>query len=202
MAEAVAGPRRRTGEGLDFVCCTHFHADHVGWNTRLSDGRWVPTFANARTLAGRAEFDHWQALVAATREEPSSRLDAFRDSVLPVHEAGLMELVDDGFEVTRGLTLRRSPGHTPGHMSIEAASEGRRGVFCGDAIHSPVQMALPHISTAFCTDKAEAARTRRDILEDLADSDDLLVPTHFRGSGICHVHSAHGAFRPEFLAVP
>ncbi len=184
---------------VDFVCCTHFHADHVGWNTQMVDGRWVPTFRNARTLASRVEFEHWNALAMAAGDDESPNLDVYRDSVLPVHEAGLLELVDDGFEVTRGLTLRHSPGHTPGHMSVDAASAGRRGVICGDAIHSPLQMVLPDVCSAFCTDEAQAVRTRRRILEDLADSDDILVPAHFRGSGMCRVHSTAEAFRPEFL---
>ncbi len=186
-------------QDVDFVCCTHFHADHVGWNTQMVDGRWVPTFRNARTLASRVEFEHWNGLAAAAGDDDSPNLDVYRDSVLPVHEAGLLELVDDGFEVTRGLTLQHSPGHTPGHMSVDAASAGRRGVLCGDAIHSPLQMVLPDVCSAFCSDEAQAVRTRLGILEDLADSEDILVPAHFRGSGMCRVHSTAEAFRPEFL---
>ncbi len=186
-------------DDIDFVCCTHFHADHVGWNTQLRDGRWVPTFTRARTLAGRAEFEHWQAAVAAADDERDPRHAPFKDSVLPVHEAGLLDLVEDGYEVTQGLTLRRSPGHTPGHMSINAVRGEKRAILCGDVIHSPIQMLLPDLSTAFCTDKAQATITRRRLLEELANGDDILVPTHFRGTGICRVKSSDGSFRPEFI---
>lgn len=186
-------------EDVDVVCCSHFHADHVGWNTRLDNGRWVPTFANARTLAARSEFEFWQAKVTEADDSPDPRLDPFRDSVLPVHEAGLLDLVDDGYEVARGLTLLRSPGHTPGHMSVEATRDGGRAVFCGDAIHSPIQMVLPDLSTRFCTDGVQAAKTRRRMLEDLAGTDSLLVPIHFRGSGACRVQHSKDAFTPDFL---
>ena len=185
-------------DDVDFVCCSHFHADHVGWNTQLLDGRWVPTFPKARTLAARTEFDHWQA--RADQGEDDFRIKPFKDSVLPVHEAGLLDLVDDGYEVTSGLTLRRSPGHTPGHMSVEATRDGARAVFCGDVIHSPIQMLLPGLSSAFCADAAQAAQTRRRLLEDLEDTQALLVPIHFRGSGVCRVKASAGAFRPDFLA--
>jgi glyoxylase-like metal-dependent hydrolase (beta-lactamase superfamily II) len=47
-------------EDIDYVLCTHLHADHVGWNTRLLGGRWVPTFPKARYLFARQEWEHWR----------------------------------------------------------------------------------------------------------------------------------------------
>ena len=129
-------------ESVDIVLCTHLHVDHVGWNTRLRDGRWVPTFPNARYLAGRREFEYWQQ----QHREPGGdavQLPAFRDSVLPILEAGQLELVDDGYELGRGLTLLSLPGHTSGQLGIRA--EGAvPTIFCGDAIHSPCRCSTPH----------------------------------------------------------
>ena len=48
-----------TFEQIDYVFCTHLHVDHVGWNTRLIDGLWVPTFPNARYVFDKTEFETW-----------------------------------------------------------------------------------------------------------------------------------------------
>ena len=64
-------------EDVQAVLCTHLHVDHVGWNTMWVDGRWVPTFPNARYLIGRAEFAHWT-------QEPGRDTEALlADSVQP-----------------------------------------------------------------------------------------------------------------------
>ncbi len=64
---------------IDLVLCTHLHVDHVGWNTRLVDGRWVPTFTNARYLFGKTEYEHW----AAHQHDPAHPPVSFIDSVKP-----------------------------------------------------------------------------------------------------------------------
>ena len=180
-------------ESVDIVFCTHLHVDHVGWNTRLRDGRWVPTFPNARYLAGRREFDYWQQ----QDREPgvAVHLPGFRDSVLPILEAGQLELVDDGYELGRGLTLLPLPGHTPGQLGVRA--EGAvPAIFCGDAIHSPLQVLNPALSTAGCVDPVEARRVRRTLLENAVDGGWLVVPAHFRGTRCMRVESTASGFRP------
>ena len=122
---AAAGVRP---EEVDVVMCTHLHADHAGWNTRLENGAWVPTFPNARYVMGRAELDHWTAEEARAPGEANHGL--FADSVKPVVEAGLAEPVEEGFELTAGLTLRALPGHTPGQMGLELAHPGGTAIFC------------------------------------------------------------------------
>jgi hypothetical protein len=105
-------------EAVDYVMCTHMHADHVGWNTKLADGRWVPTFPKARYLFARVEYEHWQK-----NSDPSPlRRAAFADSVLPIVEAGRADMIEDGHEVDRALTVQLAPGHTPGN-----AASRRRG---------------------------------------------------------------------------
>ena len=182
-------------EQVDTVFCTHLHVDHVGWNTQLLDGRWVPTFPNARYLFGRAEFAHWEARANAPDASPVNH-GSFVDSVLPVVEAGLVEFVDDGYEVADGITLGMLAGHTPGQMGLFT----RDAVFCGDAIHSPAQIARPEWSSGFCADPDLAMRTRTGILEHAVEHGRVVVPAHFRGAGAVRVTRRGGAFHPSFGA--
>jgi glyoxylase-like metal-dependent hydrolase (beta-lactamase superfamily II) len=183
-------------ESVDVVFCTHLHIDHVGWNTRLHDGRWVPTFPNARYLTGRSEFEYWQQ----QDQEPSSdavQLPGFEDSVLPIFEAGLLDLVDDGYELAEGLTLLPLPGHTPGQLGVRADGSAP-AVFCGDAIHTPVQVLNPDLSTNGSVDMLEASRVRRALLENAVEHDLLIVPAHFRGPRCMRVERTRRGFVPHF----
>lgn len=107
----------------------------------------------------------------------------FNESVLPVVEAGLVEYVDDGFEIDRGLLVRAERGHPEGHLVVHAKSNGSSGIFCGDVIHHPLQLRYPHINSRFCRDPEQAAVTRRAVLSACAEHDRLLMPAHFPGSG-------------------
>src|SRR4026208_394445 len=75
---------------IDFVMCTHLHVDHVGWNTRLENGRWVPTFKNAKYVWSQEDFDFYKQLDSDPQKGPANG-GSFRDSVLPVVEAGKVE---------------------------------------------------------------------------------------------------------------
>lgn len=179
---------------VDVVFCTHLHSDHVGWNTRRVDGRWVPTFKNARYLVGRREMQHWETLAA----QGTNRLYAFEDSVLPVVHAGQVDLVDDGHEPAPGMTLAPFPGHTPGQMGLHVHSAGERAVFCGDAIHSPIQVLHPELSAGLDTDRNQARGTRLGILQRAASDGSWLVPAHFRGTHRAKIRTAGDAFFPDF----
>ena len=165
-------------EDVDVVMCTHLHADHVGWNTRLENGRWVPTFPNARYLMGREEMAWFQAHVARPDTLPLE-VNTYNDSVLPVVEAGRVELVAGDAEIVRGLRLRPTPGHTPGHLGVELESGGERALFCGDALHFPLQIPLWHWPTLVDKDPAQGAATRGDIVRRCAETGALLLPAHF-----------------------
>lgn len=169
-------------EDIDIVLCTHLHADHVGWNTRLIDGQWVPTFPNARYIMGQHEYDHWHRLHAANPPTPINR-GSFADSVLPVVERGQAMMVPSDFrvdvELGDGVWLEASPGHSPGHMCVHVCGGGKHALLCGDAIHHPLQMAHPELSIAADFDRAQAIRTRRDILERYADTATVLLTAHF-----------------------
>ena len=184
-------------EEVDVVLCTHLHADHVGWNTRLLDGRWVPTFPRARYLVGRRELDYWRSRAAA---EPGVSHGAFADSVQPLLDAGLVDAVADGHELAPGLVLKPLPGHTVGQMGLWLERAGARAIFCGDAIHSPVQVLRPDWSSAFCTDAEEAADTRRTLLECAAEDGTVLVPAHFRNCGCTRIARDGEGYRPIYGA--
>ncbi|MGA9868600.1 MAG: MBL fold metallo-hydrolase [Acetobacteraceae bacterium] len=194
----VAGVKR---EQVDTVFCTHLHVDHVGWNTRLADGRWVPTFPNARHLFGRRELADWMAQRAGGTI-PALHRASLEDSVIPIVEAGLVDLVDDAAELAPGLVLTPLPGHTPGQMGLRIDRRDSRAIFCGDAIHSPAQVFQPDVSTAVCVDRPAAATTRRAILEEAAEKGRMVVPAHFRGRRCCQIRRHGGGFEPIFIDAP
>jgi glyoxylase-like metal-dependent hydrolase (beta-lactamase superfamily II) len=183
-------------ESVDLVLCTHLHVDHVGWNTRLFDGRWVPTFPKARYLIGRRELSCWPD----QRRRPGGgalHLGAFEDSVLPILEVEQVELVDDGYELGPGLSLVPLPGHTPGQMGLRL--DGRaRAFFCGDALHSPLQVLDPGLSTALCVDQEQGRRVHRGLLEEAAEEGRAVVPAHCRSTRYMHIRRTATSFTPSF----
>ena len=163
-------------EEIDTVLCTHLHFDHVGWNTRLVDGKWVPTFPNARYLFGRSEYDHWMMLKETNGYHD---LNHMYDSIQPVVDAGLVDLIDHEHKVCPELSLIPTPGHTPGHVSIVIESKGERAVITGDMMHHPIQLAMPADEGRFDMIKDVAAKTRVDFVNSVADTDTYVIGSHF-----------------------
>lgn len=160
-------------ESIDLVLCTHLHVDHVGWNTRLENGRWVPTFPRALHLFARREWEHW----AAEDHEDTRRIMA--DSVTPVLDAGLAQLVEMDHRVSDELWLEPTPGHTPGHVSVRLRSGDAEAVITGDLMHHPVQIAEPQWGSHFDSDAEQARQTRRAFCERYADTPVAVLGTHF-----------------------
>ena len=158
---------------IDFVMCTHLHADHVGWNTRLQDGRWVPTFPKARYVFAKTEFDYWAERNAKAPVAP------FVDSVLPIVEARRDEVVSDDYQIGDHVRILPTPGHTPGHVAFTFGRGKDDAVFSGDLMHSPIQTLYPELSAKFDIDQAQAAATRRGFLERYCDTDTLCCTAHF-----------------------
>jgi len=163
-------------EAVDIVLCTHLHVDHVGWNTMLVDGAWVPTFPNARYLIGRAEFDYWRAEDEG-REDLSK--SPFHDSVRPVFEAGLVDLVETDHRVCDEITLEPTLGHTPGHVSVRIRSKGEEALITGDFLHHPCQLARPEWGSSADFDAAASKATRERMFGALAGQSVLMIGTHF-----------------------
>jgi glyoxylase-like metal-dependent hydrolase (beta-lactamase superfamily II) len=168
--EAAGYPR----ESIDTVLCTHLHVDHVGWNTMLVDGAWVPTFPNARYLLAEKEFEYWNGADADALND-----GIMDDSVRPVVDAGLVDLVDWEHEVCPEVRLEPTPGHTPGHVSVHVRSEGGEALITGDFMHHPCQMTRTDWCSSADFDAAAGQATREAVLGRYAGTDVLVIGTHF-----------------------
>ena len=173
---------------IDTVLCTHLHVDHVGWNTMLVDGKWIPTFPRARYLMAETEFNYW------IDQESTDYGDVIGDSVKPVFEAGLVDLVDLNHRVCDEVYLAPTLGHTPGHVSVFIESEGVRALITGDCIHHPCQIAELEWSSSADYDATMAIATRRKLLEDYSDEDILIIGTHFATPTAGHFRSKDGQY--------
>ena len=164
-------------DSIDTVLCTHLHVDHVGWNTRLADGKWVPTFANARYVFGKTEYEHWR-----DHSDGPDKAAVFNDSVQPIAEAGKADLVASDARLSDEITLIPTPGHSPGHISILIRSDGEEGLLSGDVAHHPCQMAHLDWSSTADFDPVQSAVTRRQLFGRFADTPTLVIGGHF-GAG-------------------
>ena len=179
-------------EDVSAVVCTHMHVDHVGWNTMLVDGKWVPTFANARYLLGETEWEHW-----SSHDGEGDHTAILADSVRPLFEAGLVDLVGMDHVLTPEVRLVPTPGHTPGHVSVLIESQGKRAYITGDMMHHPCQIAHPEWSSGFDTDQTWSARTRQAFVADAAASDALIIGTHFPAPTAGHIVLDGESYRLE-----
>ena len=161
-----------TRGSVDLVLCTHLHVDHVGWNTMREGDRWVPTFPNARYLFARTEWE-W------AKDQPEDMGPVITDSVRPIVDAGLADLVESDHVVTDEVRLEPTPGHTPGHVSIRIESRGEQAVITGDMFHHPCQIAYPEWSSIVDYDAPLGTDTRRQFLEAQANRPVLVIGTHF-----------------------
>lgn len=164
-------------DDVTLVINTHLHVDHVGWNTRRHDGQWVPTFPRARYLMGRAELAHWRNPEGGLKVHPMGA-EVLVDSVNPVINAGLVDLIDIDDEVLPGISVRSMSGHTAGQLAVHVESDGQRALFTGDAFHQPMQVYRPDWSSRFCESPEQANATRRALFEQAAETDAILFPAH------------------------
>jgi glyoxylase-like metal-dependent hydrolase (beta-lactamase superfamily II) len=177
-------------DSIDTVLCTHLHVDHVGWNTMLRHGKWVPTFPRARYLMGRVEWEHWSNNRARPDMQP-----ILADSVTPILDAGLAELVETDHVLCPEIDLLPTVGHTPGHVSVRIRSRGQEALITGDFMHHPCQIAHPEWSTLADSDPEQGIETRRAMLERLAGAPVLVIGTHFAGATAGRIVRDGPAFR-------
>lgn len=180
-------------DSIDTVLCTHLHVDHVGWNTMLVDGKWVPTFPNARYLIGQAEWDHWNAESGGNRRGD----DCFSDSVKPVFDASLVDFVASDTQICDEVRLEPTPGHTPGHVSVRISSKGEEALITGDVMHHPCQMARPDWVSSADVDSKAARATRENLLDRYADTPVLVIGTHFATPTAGHIRRDGKVYRFE-----
>ncbi len=180
-------------ESIDQVVCTHLHLDHVGWNTTLRNGKWVPTFPNAKYVIGGTEWDFF-----------SSQKDDFfnvpvEDSVRPVFAHGQAQLVNDEHRITDEVWLEPAPGHTPGQFAVRVSSNGQGAVITGDLMHHPIQCRYPEWDDIIDFDRVTAKKTRRAFCERYADTDVLVFGSHFASSCAGKVIRKYGSFGFELV---
>ena len=179
---------------VDAVVCTHIHLDHVGWNTNLVNGEWLPTFPNATYYMNKTEYEFWN-LSETDQTGLEFNANVFDDSILPVFDRGLVELWDgDGCQVDDSLRLELKPGHTPGHAIGWLESKGERGLLSGDSMHSPVQVYRPEWNSGFCLDAEGSVASRRSVLEAAVEANAVLLPAHFSAPHAFHVQEKGSGF--------
>jgi len=177
-------------ESIDTVLCTHMHVDHIGWNTMLIDDKWEPTFKNARYLYAKEEWAYNEAINPPQTE--------YLDSVKPVADAGLVDLVDHSHNVTEEVFLEPTPGHTPGHVSVHIRSRGEEAVITGDMTHHPCQFTNPDWSSRVDFDRVQSSHTRQEFYARYADRPVLIIGTHFATPTAGHIVRDGDAYRLDF----
>jgi glyoxylase-like metal-dependent hydrolase (beta-lactamase superfamily II) len=182
---------------IDYVMCTHMHVDHVGWNTKLENGKWVPTFPNAKYVMSRTDHDHWEAL-AKKPDTEVYQVNTYNDSVLPIVEARKAEFVSGDHAMCGCLTLKPAPGHTPGQIRVDLDSRGKRAIFAGDALHNPVQVPLWKWNSCFCEDRDLARQSRHTLLADCVEQGALLMPAHFAPPHAAYVKDKGDGFELDW----
>jgi glyoxylase-like metal-dependent hydrolase (beta-lactamase superfamily II) len=178
-------------DSIDTVLCTHLHVDHVGWNTKLVGGEWVPTFPNARYVFGRTEFEYWR-----DHSVEPSQVAVFGDSVKPIWDAGKAELIASDASLTSEISMISTPGHSPGHMSIHIKSDGEEGLLTGDVAHHPCQMAHLDWSSTADSDPRQSVVARRELFSRFADRPVLVIGGHYNAG---HIRREGDAFK--FIAL-
>lgn len=164
-------------EEVDIVFCTHFHHDHCGWNTQLRDGRWTPTFPNARYLFLQREYDRWNPNGRNYRAVAYND-GVFERSILPVVEAGLADFVPERHLLSPSIVIEPAHGHTLGHAMLCLGSRGENALFSGDCFHHPLQLAKPEIQFGDCDDVEQAIASRKRLVGLALEQDALVIPAH------------------------
>jgi glyoxylase-like metal-dependent hydrolase (beta-lactamase superfamily II) len=183
-----------TVNDIDFVLCTHLHVDHIGWNTRLENGRWVPTFPKARYIFSKTELDFW------LDEAKKTDLPQIVDSVIPIVEAKACDIVTSDHSLNDLITLIPTPGHTIDHYAVTLGHGGKDAVFTGDLIHTPLQALHPELTMRVDYNPAQGAASRRKFLETYCDTSTLCCFAHFPSPSKGFVKRWGNGFKCDYVS--
>ena len=193
---AAAGARP---EDIDMVMCTHLHHDHVGWNTMQRDGKWVPTFPNARYVFNKPDIDYFSKIDADPKEGPAE-LGTFRECVVPILEYGKADVIEGAHRINDFIEIDTAPGHSPGHVFFKLESKGQRAAFIGDVWHHLLQVYYPDWNFPKNSDVAQARVSRRKVLDYCASSGALVMPGHVGAPFAGRIEKTADGYRPDFKA--
>jgi glyoxylase-like metal-dependent hydrolase (beta-lactamase superfamily II) len=191
---AAAGARP---DEIDIVMCTHLHHDHVGWNTQLRDGKWVPTFPNARYVFSKLDFDYFHKLDSEPGNKPAE-FGSFRECVMPVVEAGRADLVIGPHRLNEFIEILPAGGHSPGHFYFRLNVGGSRGMITGDVFHHLLQIYYPDWNFPKNSDAQEARVSRRRVFDEAAASDAMVFPGHVGAPFAGHIEKTATSYKPRF----
>jgi glyoxylase-like metal-dependent hydrolase (beta-lactamase superfamily II) len=180
---------------IDFVMCTHLHTDHVGWNTRRDNGRWVPTFPKARYVFADRELDYW----TKRQQDDPAACPWIVDSVLPIVLANRADIVKSAHAFNDLVTLIPTPGHTIDHYSVRVGRPGAYAIITGDMIHSPLQARFPELGMMSDYDSKQAGESRRALFDRVCDTSTLMCTAHFPSPSTARVVRYREAF--DFIDV-
>jgi len=192
LAAAGAKP-----DEISLVMCTHLHHDHVGWNTQLRDGKWVPTFPNARYVFSKEDVEYFHKADQDPKTAPVE-FGTFRECVLPIIEAGKADLVSGTHRLNDFIDIAPAPGHSPGHVVFRLESQGQHGAFTGDVFHHLLQVYYPHWNFPKNSDAEQARVSRRALLTQCASNDTLIFPGHVGAPIAGRIQATDRGFRPDF----
>lgn len=185
-----------TFDEIDYVFCTHLHIDHCGWNTVLRNGRWVPTFPNAKYVFHKNEYAAWEQ---ATKEGANPPGNVWRFNCEPIVEAGQALLVGDEFELDDTISLTPTPGHSPCHCCVNIRSQSQRAVVTGDLFHHALQVCEPQLSTIFDWNPQHGIESRRRFLTETAGTGSYVLPIHFPHPTVGLIETDREGFRYQFV---
>lgn len=155
---------------------THFHADHVGWATKNVDGVWQKTFPNARYIARRADYDAFHNGIISGAFPPG----CFDTCIQPLVDRGEIELLaEDDYALSPAISLRHTPGHTPGSQCVMIRSQDECCALVGDCFADVIQVEDPELDYIWDIDKERAAQARKMILEYPGMDNAFLGGCHF-----------------------
>jgi glyoxylase-like metal-dependent hydrolase (beta-lactamase superfamily II) len=158
-------------EDVDTVLLTHLHVDHVGGALTLVDGKPQPSFPNARYLVQRGEFEDAQSELSLLRRDYS--LGDF----MPLHEAGVLDLIDGEAEIAPGVRTWVTGGHTRAHQALLLESNGEKAIYFADLIPTTAHL-KPAWSMAFDLFPLETMRRKLEMLPRVVEENWLCIFDH------------------------
>jgi glyoxylase-like metal-dependent hydrolase (beta-lactamase superfamily II) len=159
-------------EDVDIVLSTHLHFDHAGGNTMKNEaGDVVPSFPGARYVVQRKE------LAFAKSDNERIRASYLKHNFAPIEAAGLFDLCDGEAQVTEGVRVLPTPGHTPHHQSVLIDGGGSVACFLADVCPTSAHLPLPWIM-GYDLEPLVTLESKRALWERARGEDWLLVFEH------------------------